>query len=185
MAYHPHTDSLMERKNQWVEQFLQLISTNQSDWSMMLPLATLVYNNPWNSTTGLAPNQLLNGLEPAITPDQSANSDNPTVEPRVDQLRQRRKQATVALNNVANCKSPATNVFKHGQKVWLEAKNLALPYGSIKLALRWHGPFSITQVMSPVAYKLALPHQWTIHPMFHMSLLTPYSKTKEHGENYS
>src|SRR5713101_4268925 len=34
-------------------------------------------------------------------------------------------------------------------------------------------------------YKLALPHQWTIHPVFHASLLTPYSETKEHGENYS
>ncbi len=91
----------------------------------------------------------------------------------------------MALNNAANSKSPTENVFKHRQKVWLEAKNLALPYGSIKLAPRQHGPFLITQVMSLVTYKLMLPHQWTIHPMFHTSLLTPYSETKEHGENYS
>ncbi len=151
----------------------------------MLPLATLVHNNAWNLTTGLVPNQLLNGLEPAITPNQSAGSNNPTAEFRVDQLRQRRKQATMALNNATNSKSPSTNVFKHGQRVWLKAKNLALPYGSIKLAPRWHGPFPITQVMSPVTYKLTLSHQWTIYPMFHVLLLTPYSKTKEYGENYS
>jgi hypothetical protein len=36
-----------------------------------------------------------------------------------------------------------------------------------------------------VAYKLALPPQWTIHPIFHASILTPYIETKEHGENYS
>ncbi len=60
-----------------------------------------------------------------------------------------------------------------------------MPYGSVKLAPRRHGPFPITQVISPVTYKLALPHQWTIHPMFHASLLTPYSEIKEHGENYS
>ena len=152
MAYHPQTDRLMEQKNQWVEQFLRLISTNQNDWSTMLPLATLVHNNAKNSTTSLALNQLLNGLEPTATPDQTTNSNNPTVELQVDQLRQWRKQAITALNNAANSKSPAANVFRHGQKVWLEAKNLALPYGSVKLAPRQHGPFSITQVMSPVAY---------------------------------
>src|SRR5216683_5980281 len=91
----------------------------------------------------------------------------------------------MALNNAANSKSPLTDMFKHGQKVWLEAKNLALPYGLVKLAPRWHGPFSIAQVMSPVTYKLTLPPQWTIHPVFHASLLTPYSETKEYGENYS
>src|SRR5216683_3058403 len=151
----------------------------------MLPLATLVHNNARNLTTGLTPNLLLNGLEPAVTPSQTSHSNNPVARLRVDQLRQRRKQATAALNNAANSKTPALDVFKSRQKVWLEAKNLALPYGSVKLAPRRHGPFSITQVISPVTYKLALPHQWTIHPVFHASLLTPYSETKEHGENYS
>ncbi len=92
---------------------------------------------------------------------------------------------TTALNKAANSKTPAMNVFKHGQRVWLKAKNLALPYGSVKLAPRQHSPFPITQVISPVTYKLTLPHQWTIHPMFHASLLTPYSETKEYGENYA
>ncbi len=151
----------------------------------MLPLTTLVHNNAQNLTTSLVPNQLLNSLEPAITPNQSANSNNPTVEFRVDQLRQRRKQVTTALNKAANSKSPVTNMFKHRQKVWLEAKNLALPYRLVKLAPRWHGPFPIAQVMSPVIYKLMLPHQWTIHPMFYTSLLTLYSETIEHRENYS
>src|SRR5712671_1853857 len=151
----------------------------------MLPLATLIHNNTRNSTTGLAPNLLLHGLEPAATPDQVSPSDNPAARARVDYLRQRRKQAIAALNKTANSSSPAKNVFNHGQKVWLEARNLALPYGSVKLAPRRHGPFLITQVISPMTFKLALPHQWTIHPVFHASLLTPYSETKEHGENYS
>src|SRR6266851_9158505 len=135
-------------------------------------------------TTNLAPNQLLNSLEPTIIPNQSAGSGNLTAELRVDQLRQRRMQAMKALNTATNSKSPSSNVFKHGQKVWLEAKNLALPYGLVKLAPRWHGPFTITQMMSPMTYKLSLPHQWTIYPVFHASLFTPYSETIEHGENY-
>src|SRR6266851_7960259 len=185
MAYHPQTDGLTEQKTQWVEQFLCLISTNQDNWSTMLPLATLVHNNAQNVTTNLIPNQLLNSLEPMITPDQSMGTDNLTVELRVNQLRQQRVQVTKALNIAANSKSPLTNVFKYGQKVWLKAKNLALPYRSVKPAPRWHGPFPITQVMSLVTYKLVLPHQWTIHSMFHTSLLTPYVETIEHRENYS
>ena len=184
IAYHPQTNRLTEQKNQWVEQFLHLITTNQDNWSTMLPLTTLVHNNTQNVTTNLIPNQLLNSLEPTITPNQSAGTNNPTAELWVNQLRQQRVQATKALNTAANGKSPLMNMFKHRQKVWLKAKNLALPYGSVKLAPRHHSPFPIAQVMSPVMYKLMLPHQWTIHPVFHMSLLTPYSKTIEHGENY-
>src|ERR1700744_3764945 len=39
--------------------------------------------------------------------------------------------------------------------------------------------------MSPVNYQLELPIQWTIHPVFHTDLLTPYQETEIHGENYS
>jgi len=69
--------------------------------------------------------------------------------------------------------------------VWLDAKNLALPYGSVKLAPRRHGPFKITRVISPVVYQLRLPPQWTIHPTFHASLLMPYEETEQYGENFS
>ena len=70
------------------------------------------------------------------------------------------------------------------QQVWLEAKNIALTYGSSKLAPRCHGPFKITHVISPVAYELKLPKHWKIHPIFHASLLTPYIETVVHGSNF-
>ena len=38
--------------------------------------------------------------------------------------------------------------------------------------------------MSPVNYRLELPTQWSIHPVFHINLLTPYCKTITHGANY-
>jgi transposase InsO family protein len=32
-AFHPQTDGLSEQTNQWVEQYLCLITTNQNEWS--------------------------------------------------------------------------------------------------------------------------------------------------------
>jgi hypothetical protein len=69
--------------------------------------------------------------------------------------------------------------------VWLEGKNLKLPYQSTKLVPRWYGPFKIIKEVSPVAYQLSLPMTWGIHDMFHASLLSPYHKTTQHGPNFS
>jgi len=77
----------------------------------MLPLATLVHNNAQNRITGLISNQLLNGLEPDITPNQMTGADNPTAELRVNQLRQWRVLATKALSMAANSKTLSMNMF--------------------------------------------------------------------------
>ncbi len=105
-AYHPQTDGLMEWKNQWVEQYLRLVTTNQDDWSTMLPLTTLVHNNMRNGTTGFVPNDLLIRREPPTTPTQGEGMENPLVEQRITQLRQRRILATRALNNAAEKARP-------------------------------------------------------------------------------
>src|SRR5579863_10129879 len=93
--------------------------------------------------------------------------------------------AAHAINKTVNSLGTPEMQWKVGQKVWLEARNLPLPHGTIKLALKRYEPFQITQVISPVAYQLQLPHQWNIYPVFHASLLTPYVETDSHGPNYS
>jgi hypothetical protein len=39
--------------------------------------------------------------------------------------------------------------------------------------------------MSAVNYHLELPTQWSIHPVFHIDLLTPYKETTMHGPNFT
>jgi transposase InsO family protein len=80
MAFRPQTDGLSERTNQWVEQYVRLISTNQNQWSKWLPMATAMHNNSRNSTTGFAPNELLIGWEPPLMTDQHSESKNATAE---------------------------------------------------------------------------------------------------------
>ena len=71
--------------------------------------------------------------------------------------------------------------WKTRDKVWLEATHLRLHYPSRKLGPKRHGPFEITQVLSPLTYKLQLPSTWKIHDMFHASLLSPYHSTESYG----
>jgi Chromo (CHRromatin Organisation MOdifier) domain len=89
------------------------------------------------------------------------------------------------LNKVTYKTSIPTNQWTEGQLAWLEGKNLPLPYGTAKLAPRRHGPFKITKIISPVAVQLELPAQWNIHPVFHTSLLMPYTETPSHGPNFT
>jgi hypothetical protein len=159
MAFHPQTDSLTECKNQWLEQYLQLVAGNDKEWSDILLMATLVQNNSANSTTRLAPNQLLIRREPPASPVQGEGSDNPLAEQQVRQLGEQRIMVTQALNKVVQSQPLDPPHFTKGQKVWLNAKNLMLPYGTIKLAPKQHGPFEIEEVRSPVVYQLRLPPQ--------------------------
>ena len=75
--------------------------------------------------------------------------------------------------------------WKVRDKVWLEATHLHLHYLSKKLAPKRHSPFEITQVLSPLTYRLHLPPTWKIHDVFHTTLLSPYQETDTHGPNFS
>ena len=45
---------------------------------------------------------------------------------------------------------------------------------STKLLAKYTRAFKVDKVVSPVAYRLELPQEWKIHPVFHVSQLIPY-----------
>ena len=61
--------------------------------------------------------------------------------------------------------------FSVDDLAWLSTKNLPLRAGTRKLAALFAGPFRVTKIVSPVAFKLALPTEWRIHDIFHVSQL--------------
>jgi Integrase zinc binding domain len=150
-AFHPQTDGLSEQTNQWVEQYLRLITSNQNEWSKWRPMVTAVHNNSKNSTTGFAPNELLIRWEPPLSTEQRSELKNQTAEEYLSNLCCNQLMAIHALNKVAHRMKVLPNRWTLGQLVWLEGKNLPLPYGMAKLAPRCHGPFKITKIISPVA----------------------------------
>jgi RNase H-like domain found in reverse transcriptase/Integrase zinc binding domain/Chromo (CHRromatin Organisation MOdifier) domain len=184
-AFHPQTDSLSEQKNQWIEQYLRLICTNQDEWAKWLPMATAIHNNTRNSTTGFAPNTLLLGWEPPLTPDQTMITSSQKAEDYIAKFQKNRLMAILALNKAASTHTPISSKYTLGQHVWLEGKNLPISHGMIKLSPKRYGPFSIMKLISPVASQLDLPASWNIHPVFHNNLLTSYVETNAHGPNFT
>ncbi len=80
-------------------------------------------------------------------------------------------------------------MYNIGDTVLLSTKNikLVLPgtwlsdtvkeaHGSRKLLPKWIGPFEITTVINPLAYRVALPANLRIHHVFHVSVLKKYNE---------
>jgi hypothetical protein len=99
-AFHPQTDGLSEQMNQWIEQYLCLITTNQNEWSKWLPMATVVHNNCRNSTTRFTLNELLIGWKPPLSVQQRMQSKNHTAEEYLSNIQQNHLLAIHTLNQV-------------------------------------------------------------------------------------
>jgi hypothetical protein len=141
-----------------------------------------VHNNHTNDIIKLAPSEALLGYIPHLHPSEAPPSFNQHMEDRGCITSEQRAQAIEAINRITHQTPPPQ--FQEGDQVWLEAKHLQLPYQTAKLAPKCHGPFRITKQISPVAYQLQLPSTWTIHGVFHATLLTRYHETSQFGPNF-
>jgi hypothetical protein len=62
--------------------------------------------------------------------------------------------------------------FEEGDEVWLNMKNFRLLEGlSHKFLGPYAGPFKVLEKKFPDTYKLELPKNLKVHPIFHVSLL--------------
>ena len=184
-AYHPQTDGQSERTNQRLEQYLRIfIDYHQQNWASLLPLAQYTLNAWPNATTKKAPFELILGHIPNV--HQTARPfKSPSVENRLQQLKQAREEAKEALWRATDMNLPTRfEPYQKGDKVWLEGRHLTTTHPSSKLAPRRYGPFPITRVVSRTSYQLKLPPQWKIHDVFHATLLTPYKETALNGKSY-
>ena len=179
MAYHPRTNGQSEHTNQWLETSLRFVTDyRQHDWAMHLPMVQFVHNNWPSDTMRKSLFFLLMGYNPHA---DWCNATSPLLQVTLclEQLKEACDQAQMLMIKaqwswVKHCDMPK---YQEGDLVWLEGCNLCLNQPMPKLAPRHHGPFKVVQVMSPINYHLELPTQWSIHPVFHINLLTPYHKT--------
>lgn len=183
-AFHPQTDGQTERMNAIMEQYLRAyVSYQQDDWARFLPLAEFAANNHVSETTKLSPFQANFGKHPRMTfaplvhgtttAEDRANSFARDMSQVFDLLQAEMKRSQVIQEESANKHRTPSPRYIVGDKVWLSTKNLQTQRPSKKLDWKQIGPYEVRRVVSPYAYELALPTSMKVHPVFHVSLLSP------------
>ena len=120
------------------------------------------------------------GEPPIAIPLSFESTKYPTMEDKMKTLKQNREEALaaheLARTRMADRQKSTFSPFRKGDQVWLDSRNLKTMYHK-KMKPKREGPFTITEVLGPVTYRLQLPTSWQIHNVFHATLLKPYRET--------
>jgi hypothetical protein len=183
-GYHPQTDGQAERTNQTLEQYLRcFLSYHQDDWADLLHFAEFAYNNSVHTSTKVTPFYAYTGCHPRWSIIETPEwPTHPGAENRLERLRQIRAdlsthlQQAQQMHKVYADRHRLPSSFKIGDRVWLLRRHIKTTRPCEKLDYRRLGPFRIIGKINDVAFRLDLPPQLRIHPVFHSSLLEPYQE---------
>ena len=187
-AYHPRTDGLTERTNQTLETYIcAYCSYQQDDWVDYLPLAEFVFNNTENSSTKQTPFFANCAFHPTFTPKLSETSTVPAADELAQRLDNIHAELKAELEIAQQRQQYQFNKhvlpspkYQPDQLVWLLRRNIRTTRPSLKLDHRRLGPFPVVREIGNDAYLLRLPPYLSrLHPVFHTSLLEPYSDPSE------
>ena len=184
-AFHPETDCQTERTNRTLEQILRIfVSYKQDDWDHYLAFAEFAYNNAKQKSTSMSPFYLTSGQNPKTPAALLDQSHVPAVQDFTTQMANLYKIAQDNISLAQDQQAYYANqhrreeTFKIGDQVLLSTANINIATQNRrparKLQAKFIGPYTIQEVISPVAYKLALPDTLQVHPVFHISLLKKY-----------
>jgi hypothetical protein len=161
------------------------VNYKQDNWDECLPAAEFTYNSSVQASTGYSPFQLDCGQDP-ITPDSLLirnlePSNVATTEDFLNNWQNMMAQAKESLLKAQERQAKHADHKRHaeefqvGDQVMLSTAHLSPPTEKQrplkKLQPKFIGPYKIVQKISTLAYKLDLPHDMKIHPVFHISLL--------------
>jgi hypothetical protein len=138
-AFHPQTDGQTECYNQELEAYLQIYCTYRPDeWSNKLSLAQFAHNSRTHEAIKQSPFQLMYGTKPVALPEVSEKTNSPVANDHIKELYKIREEALsaheLACMKMMDRTTNHTSPFKVNNQVWLESKNLKIPYQSRKLA---------------------------------------------------
>ena len=107
---------------------------------------------------------------------------NPRLEDHLERLRKIQVDLSTHLHEAQQTQKAYADrhrlpsCFDIGKRVWLLRQHIKTTRPCDKLDYRRLGPFRIIGKINDVAFRLELPLQLRIHPVFHSSLLQPSIK---------
>jgi hypothetical protein len=182
-SYHPETDGQTEVLNRCLESYLRCFSSDQpKTWSHWIPWAEYWYNTTYHVSIGKTPFEVVYGRKaPTIlrflsneTKVAAVASELTDRDEALAQLKLHMLKAQQQMQKYANMKRRDVK-FEVGEWVFLKLRphrqQSVVKRVYQKLSARFYGPFKIIDKIGEVAYKLQLPDNSKIHPVFHVSLL--------------
>jgi hypothetical protein len=186
-AFHPQTDGQTERINQVIEHYIHTYCNyEQSNWYEMLAMAEYAYNNSITTATDYSPFYSNYGFHPKTTWPTDYEAKNPASRQYVHWMtgvhtvcRQNLKESRERMGKYYDKHAKEPPMYKIGDLVMLNGKNLKTRRPSRKLDQKLHGPFAIIKVITRNAVRLALPSRWRVHNTFHVSMVEPFRVSKK------
>ena len=184
-TFHPQSDGTTERFNQEIKAYLSIYCiSNPTNWPAHLLVLEFVHNSRKHTDCINTPFKIMFGYQPPTLPISFRETEIPKLDKRLRLLKEIHREALATHEIARECMyahiKSDFKPFTLGQKVWLKACNLKTMYNK-KIKPKREGPFPITEVLSLITYRLALPPSWKIHNVFHAILLTPCKQTDVHS----
>ena len=189
-AYHPMSNGLSEVHNRTVLTSLRAYVQQLSHtWKDHIKAIQFAYNNSFCPALGCTPFQALLGQSPYLPAHLSDDTDSssPGAHRFLTDYQARLRAVTDHLQEAQLQQAEQIDAhrtprqFKPGDLVWLNSRNIALPYPS-KFRPKYLGPFQITEVYSTNnTCRLDLPPTLSrLHPVFNFDLLKPHFTRSPH-----
>ena len=160
-------------------------------WDTHLPLIEFAYNNSYQSSIGMAPYEALYGRKCRTPVCWDKVGERALTGPEI--VHETTKKLQIIKDNMKTAQSRQKTYadrrrrpleFQVGDMVFLRVSPWkgVLRFGKKgKLALRYIGPYPITERVGVIAYRLELPEELRrLHNVFHVSVLRKYIPDPSH-----
>ena len=159
------------------------VHDSPSKWRRWLPMAEFWYNSTFHSSLQCTPFKALYGKEAnlgamATWAEATPAGDDLAWAEHADAIRAQLARAQHRFKKQAD-KHRVERSFQVGEQVLLKlqpyVQRSVVSRPCAKLAYKFFGPYTMLEKIGPLAYKLDLPPDSRVHPVFHVSQLKPFT----------